>query len=243
MVDKELFERIADASCSIGELADFCADLDEREFDRDDSFRKYYRLERILSAIEKCERGEIDIDYLMTWAIAYNWIVMATKWANIEGTGLTGFEDYLIEEISQTLDSLSFFDGMVKKEEQAEQLESYKESFRLFDLFLSTVGEWTVSYAVGVTRDGPADVMPEEDDGYEENEEYDEDDEEFFFEEEDDLHGSFLAVNESKKLFEQFFSWGFSFNEKKMKERKITPEEMAERVAALQEAGYKEPSV
>lgn len=215
MVDKELLERISDASCGEAELADYCANLDEREFDRDDSFRKYYRLDRILSVIEKYERGEIGVDYLMMWAIAYNWIVMATKWAKTDHSGLVGFEDYLITEVSDTLDSLSFLDSMFPEEVRAEQLEGYKETFRLFDLFLSTVGEWTVSYAVGVTKDGPG----------------------------DDLHGSFLAVNESKKLFEQFFSFGCAFNEKKMKERKITPEEMTEKIAALKDAGYREPTV
>lgn len=242
MVDKELLERIADAACGADELADFCANLDEREYDLDGSFQKYYRLGRILHAIERFERGEIDVGYLTAWAMVYNRIIMATEWAKPPRSGLTGFEDYLIETISETLDSLSFLDSMNAEEEYAEQLEGYKDEFRFYDHVLSTLGEWDVSYAVGVTREDPEDAIPEEDDG--DDDEYEETDDEFDeLDDEDDLHGSFLAVNESKKLFEQFFSFGYAFNEKKMKERIITPEEMAEKIAALKDAGYREPEI
>ena len=215
MVDKDLFERIADAACTTAELADFCVGLSERELDRDASFEKYYSLGRILSAIEKCERGEIDVDYLSMWATAYNWIVMATDWSDGGSTGIFGFEDYLTDEISDTLDALSFLSAAYKKEECGEQLANYKETFRLLDLFLSTRKEWTIFCASGVGADGPT----------------------------DDLHMSFLAVNESKKLFDRFFWFGYLFDGMKNKEQKITPEEMEERVAALKEAGYKEPSL
>ena len=242
MVDKELFERIADAACGADELADFCANLDEREYDLDGSFQKYYRLGRILHAIERFERGEIDIGYLTAWAMVYNRIIMATEWAKPPRSGLTGFEDYLIETISETLDSLSFLDSMNAEEEYAEQLEGYKDEFRFYDHVLSTLGEWDVSYAVGVTPDDPEDAFPEEDDydddDDETDDEIDEVDDEF-----DELHASFLAVNESKKLFEQFFSSGYRLNEARMKERKITPEEMAEKIASLKAAGYREPEI
>lgn len=243
MVDKELLERIADAACGADELADFCANLDEREYDLDGSFQKYYRLGRILHAIERFERGEIDVDYLTIWAIVYNRIIMATKWAKTDYSGLVGFEEYLIETISETLDSLSFLDSMNAEEEYAEQLEGYKDEFRFYDHVLSTLGEWDVSYAVGVTREDPEDAFPEEDDGDDDDD--DETDDEFdeFDDEFDELHASFLAVNESKKLFEQFFSSGYRLNEARMKERKITPEEMTEKIAALKDAGYREPTV
>jgi len=235
-------ERIADAACGEAELKQFCKKTDKQKLYYVDSFRKYYRLGRILHAIERFERGEIDVDYLTIWAIVYNRIIMATKWAKTDYSGLVGFEEYLIETISETLDSLSFLDSMNAEEEYAEQLEGYKDEFRFYDYVLSTLGEWDVSYAVGVTPDDPEDAFPEEDD-YDDDD--DETDDEFdeFDDEFDELHASFLAVNESKKLFEQFFSSGYRLNEARMKERKITPEEMAEKIASLKAAGYREPEI
>ena len=242
MVDKELLERIADAACGEAELKQFCKKTDKQKLYYVDSFRKYYRLGRILHAIERFERGEIDVDYLTIWAIVYNRIIMATKWAKTDYSGLVGFEEYLIETISETLDSLSFLDSMNAEEEYAEQLKGYKDEFRFYDHVLSTLEEWDVSYAVGVTPDDPEDAFPEEDD-YDDDD--DETDDEFdeFDDEFDELHASFLAVNESKKLFEQFFSSGYRLNEARMKERKITPEEMAEKIASLKAAGYREPEI
>lgn len=242
MVDKKLLERIADAACGEAELKQFCKKTDKQKLYYVDSFRKYYRLGRILHAIERFERGEIDVDYLTIWAIVYNRIIMATKWAKTDYSGLVGFEEYLIETISETLDSLSFFDSMYNEGEYAKQLKEYKDLFRCYDYILSTLGEWDVSYAVGVTREDPEDALSEEDDGDDEHDETDDEidevDDEF-----DELHASFLAVNESKKLFEQFFSSGCRLNEAKMKEQKITPEEMTEKIAALKDAGYREPTV
>ena len=219
MVDKKLLERIADATCEKAELADFCANIDEREYDLDGSFGKYYRLGRILHTIERFERGEIDVDYLMMWATAYDWIIMATERAkNDFSDRLIGFEDYLIEEISRTLDSLSFLDIFAETEEEyAEQLGDYKDVFLEYDYVLSTLGEWTASCTV---------IEPPED-----------------LADECDPDIRFLAVNESKKLFEQFAVFGYVFDVAKIKEPKITPEEMTERIAALKDAGYREPTV
>ena len=242
MVDKELLERIADAACGEAELKQFCKKTDKQKLYYVDSFRKYYRLGRILHAIERFERGEIDVDYLTIWAIVYNRIIMATKWAKTDCSGLVGFEEYLIETISETLDSLSFLDSMNAEEEYAEQLEGYKDEFRFYDYVLSTLGEWDVSYAVGVTPDDPEDAFPEEDD-YDDDDDETDDEIDELYDEFDELHASFLAVNESKKLFEQFFSSGYRLNEARMKERKITPEEMAEKIASLKAAGYREPEI
>ena len=215
MVDKELLERIADVACSQAELADFCANLDEREYDLDGSFQKYYRLGRILHAIERFERGEIDVDYLGTWATAYTWIIMATEWE--KSAGSVGFENCLAETISNTLDDLPFLEDLYPKEEWAERLEEYKKAFSEYDYVLSTLGEWTAFHAV---------IEPPED-----------------FELDNFPDVSFLGVNESKKLFVQFTVFGYVPDVKKIKEPKITPEEMAEKIAALKDAGYREPTV
>ncbi len=219
MVDKELLERIADAACGADELADFCVNLDEREYDLDGSFQKYYRLGRILHAIERFERGEIDVEYLAAWATAYKWIIMATEWERPDGVnGPIGYSDCLVEMISNTLDDLAFLEDLYPKEEWTEWLKKdYKKTFREYDYVLSTLGEWTAFHAV---------IEPPED-----------------FELDNFPDVSFLGVNESKKLFVQFTIFGFIPDVKRIKEPKIPPEKMTEKIVALKDAGYREPTV
>lgn len=77
MFDKELFNKICTVTCSFEELANFVTNIDEKEFDLDDAFEKYYSLERILCAIKKYKSKQISDKFLAYWANAYDWILMS----------------------------------------------------------------------------------------------------------------------------------------------------------------------
>ena len=129
MFDNELFERIFNVTCPFEELEEFVIGIDKKEFDLDGPFEKYYSAETILSAIKQYELQQIDGKYLAYWMNAYNWIIMGGFQLGDEGVTLKSF---LTEQISNTLDCLSFFDDS----ESWYNLEDYKSTFEVLDLAL-----------------------------------------------------------------------------------------------------------
>ena len=51
MFDQELFEKIVSLKCTEKELKAFCIDIDQKEFDTEYAFAKYYRFDYILHCI------------------------------------------------------------------------------------------------------------------------------------------------------------------------------------------------
>ena len=124
MYNKEVFDKIINATCSFDELEAFLTDINKKEFDLDNSFEKYYNVERILYVIRRYENKEIDDEYLSCWMNAYNWIIMAGF--KIESVNDEfSFKDWLMWEISNWLDGLTFFDDSA----DAFNVEDYKNSF------------------------------------------------------------------------------------------------------------------
>ena len=121
MYDKELFGKIISVSCTFEELEAFVINIDKKEFDLENAFEKYYDAERILYAIRRYEKKEISDKYLAHWMNAYNWIIMAGFRTQQENKEIV-FKDWLVWEISDWLDSLSFFDDS----EDYITLEDYK---------------------------------------------------------------------------------------------------------------------
>lgn len=127
MFDKILFSKICDAECSFDELSGFVKNIDKKEFDVDNPFDKYYCLERIISIIEKYQANIITEKYLACWMNAYNWIIMGGF--NVDnGDEPISLKEFLIWQICDWLDSLSFFDCGAEY-----NLEEYKESFETLD--------------------------------------------------------------------------------------------------------------
>ncbi len=124
MVEKKLLEKICEAKCSIKELEDFVHNIDEKNFDLDNPFEKYYDLDRIIAVIEKYQNGLINAKYLANWMNAYNWIMMGGFKIDDDDNHIN-LKELLIWLICDWLDSLSFFDCCGEYE-----LEKYKESFR-----------------------------------------------------------------------------------------------------------------
>lgn len=143
MFDKELFDKICNVTCTFDELKNFTVKISEQQFDLDNAFEKYYSLDRILLAIEKYQKQEIDDKFLACWANAYNWIIRAGfESSPFFAKGVT-IKEILIEEISDWLDSLSFF------EEEAECfiISEYIEVFSSLNTIYQNLDEWCFDYA------------------------------------------------------------------------------------------------
>ena len=150
MFDKELFKKICDVSCEFDELKKFTNKIDKKEFDLDNAFEKYYKVERIICAIEKYQAKKIDAEFLAYWSNAYNWIIMSGfKIEN--GDKSVSLKELLIFEISDWLDGLSFFDG----DDDFYDLEEYKTTFKVLDSVLQDIDSCEAIFALD----------PDEDDG------------------------------------------------------------------------------
>ena len=140
MYDKELINKICDLSCSFSEIE---ISQDSVKYDINNPFKKYYKLETIITAINKYKNGEITDKFLSYWASLYNWVICG------------GFNDNLIEEkgniilelvkalISDTLDALSFFDG-----DDKESLQDYVIGFNSLEDVYSTINNWVGYYTL-----------------------------------------------------------------------------------------------
>ena len=142
MYDKELFGKIISASCTFEELEAFVINIDKKEFDIDNAFEKYYDAERILYVIRRYEKKEISDKYLAHWMNAYNWIIMAGFRTQQENKEIV-FKDWLVWEISDWLDSLSFFDDS----EDYITLENYRDFFLITDKIYKSIDEWECVFA------------------------------------------------------------------------------------------------
>lgn len=142
MYNKKLFEKICNVTCSFEELETFVIKIDEKEFDLNNPFKKYYDLKIILYAIQRYEKKEIDDKYLAYWMNAYNWIIMGGFKIEPKDNSFT-FEEWLEWEICDWLDSLSFFD--VSRE--CYNLEDYKNSLAVLDKIYRNANDWDRVFA------------------------------------------------------------------------------------------------
>ena len=145
MFDKMMFEKICGVTCTLNELKCFNSKIDEKEFDVDNSFEKYYSFDVILKCIQlykdKCITGK----YLAYWCNAYNWIIMG----GFKGKAIDENEKnvdvatILIWDISDWLDSLSFFDA------EFYVLDEYISNFRILDSIYKNHKKWEIFYSFG----------------------------------------------------------------------------------------------
>ena len=150
MFNKQLYERICSVTCTEDELAEFCKD--ELECDTENPFDKYYSLESIEKCIAMYESKKVSDQFLAHWANLYNWIIMGGF--KTDDTEKTVSLNMLARwEISDWLDSLSFYDAQYHESEEYSPLtfrnptEIYKNSFRVFDGVYHAPNEWDVFYA------------------------------------------------------------------------------------------------
>ena len=138
MYNKEVFDKIINATCTFEELEAFVTNIGEKEFDTDKSFEKYYKLERILYVIHRYEKKAIDDEYLSCWMNAYNWIIMSGFKIESE-TKEFSFRDWIVWEIYNLLDGLTFFDDSA----DGFNIEEYKNSFIIVDKMYKNLNDWS----------------------------------------------------------------------------------------------------
>ena len=142
MYNKDLYNKIIHVSCSFEELETFVSGIDKKEFDLDNAFEKYYDVEKILYAINRYENQEVDDKYLAYWMNAYNWIIMAGFKIESKNNEIS-FLDWVVWEISDWLDSLSFFDDS----DDWFNLDDYRNSFKIIDGIYKNINEWDCVFA------------------------------------------------------------------------------------------------
>ncbi len=142
MYNVKLFEKIVDVKCSFEELKSFVTQMDKIEFDIDNAFNKYYNVDKILRAICCYKNKEIDDKFLAYWMNAYNWIIMGGF--KIASTNeAISFQDWVVWEISDWLDSLSFFDDS----DDWFNINDYENSFVILDEVYRNINDWECVFA------------------------------------------------------------------------------------------------
>lgn len=147
MFDRILFEKICNVTCTWDELKRFNSKIDEKDFDIDDCFKKYYSINSILKCIELYNDKRISDKYFSYWCNAYNWIIMGgfKGKANDENVKNVDLETILIWDISDWLDSLSFFD----EEYDDFDLGAYVDNLRVLDSIYNSPEQWDAFYSFG----------------------------------------------------------------------------------------------
>lgn len=142
MYNKELLEKICNVTCSFEELELFQIKIDKKEFDLEKPFEKYYDLDKILFAISRYENKEVNDKYLAYWMCMYNWLIMGYFEPVTKDNPVT-FKKWLEWEISDWLDSLSFFDDS----DDWYNLEDYKNTFKILDKIYNNLQDWNGCFA------------------------------------------------------------------------------------------------
>jgi len=154
MYNKDLYNKIINASCSFEELEFFVSDIDKKELDLDNAFEKYYDVNKILYVINRYENKEVGDKYLTYWMNAYNWIIMAGFKIESKNNEIS-FRDWVVWKISDWLDGLSFFDDS----DDWVSLEDYKSSFKVIDGIYKNINEWDCVFAHTDERGGYDDAV------------------------------------------------------------------------------------
>jgi len=145
MYDRELLESVATATCDYTKLLKEYPNQTKIEYDTVRPFEKYYRLSSILLSIEKYQRGEITDGELAHWACIYDWIING-RW-EVEEETVDKATFVIREEISDWLDSLSFYEAEFDESGEAKyDLETRKLIFGNLDFILQTISEWSFYY-------------------------------------------------------------------------------------------------
>ena len=145
MYNKNLYNKMINCECSFDELAEFSVNMSvKKDFDFNDSFNKYYNLDKILMAIEKYLNKTINAEYLTYWANVYNWILMASYFFNDNYSN--SFKQLLRNSISWELDALSFFDSVNIKQDRI-NLNKFIVEFKVLDYLYNRINNFMIYYS------------------------------------------------------------------------------------------------
>ena len=116
--------------------------LSKRDFDEENAFDKYYSFEKIKTALTKHQNRELDYQYFSNWCNAYNWIINGGFKNSQQSKRRTMIEQIIMEEISWSLDSLSFADKDLTKKDVIKHI----EEFKILDEIYRNFFDWKVLY-------------------------------------------------------------------------------------------------
>ena len=139
MEDSKLINRIIDATCTEDELYNFTKDIWDKKLEKDNSFKKFYSLDKILNVINKTIKKDLSISFFASWVNAYCWILSAEK-ANAWDFA-PRIEQFIKDMIYWTLDQLSFSDEYNKK-----YLNKAIKKFTFFNEILKNSNNWSHTF-------------------------------------------------------------------------------------------------
>ena len=143
MYDKDLIERVCNLTCS---KEDVCRNQTIIDYDYEYPFEKYYDVNIIIGAINQYITKEWDDQTLARWCCIYNWILWGGFSNNLK-EDLNPLEKYLFEDLSWSLDGLSFFDAENYFEESEDEIYEIIEYFTNWDHVWQTRDSWKGVYA------------------------------------------------------------------------------------------------
>lgn len=142
MHKNKLYDEILNLKVSKEAILEFGKDLSKRDFDEENAFDKYYSFKIIKTALIKHQNRELNYQYFSNWCNAYNWIINGGFKNRQENDRRTMIEQVIMEEISWSLDSLSFVDKNLTKKD----VNRHIEEFRILDEIYKNFSDWKVLY-------------------------------------------------------------------------------------------------
>lgn len=143
MYDKDLIERVCNLTCS---KEDVCRNQITINYDTEYPFKKYYDVNIIIGAINKYISKEWDDQTLARWCCIYDWILCGGFSKDLKEE-LNPLEEYLFEDLSWTLDGLSFFDAEYYFEESEDEIYEIIKGFKNWNHVWQTRDSWKGVYA------------------------------------------------------------------------------------------------
>lgn len=138
----ELFEKVIDCKLTQEELKAFLS-LPETEYDSDNSFDKYFSLDKVKYALGLYYSKKINDEYLSDWAGAYCRIIMATDWNSDEDITLKVNTEY---EIADWLEVVSFFGEGKSRRKDIRYLNKFYDSLNTLYGIRQNSDDWIAYY-------------------------------------------------------------------------------------------------
>lgn len=138
-------DKFVEYVCEVNERLFDQIDVDEVKFETFNPFFRYFKLEIIEKAINKYKDDRIDKDYLLSWFLTYNRLLNG-DFDEKANHSFNEVVDFVRNEITWQLDSLSLFD-------ESENLDDYLETLKTLNLILNTESDWIIYYSVSEDED------------------------------------------------------------------------------------------
>ncbi len=140
-------QKVLNLTCTEEEL--HSVNQTEFNYDKNELFRTHYDLNLILKVINLKINNKISDRFIGNWSCIYNWIICGGFSEDVREKEFNLIEMVCIEEISNTLDSLSFYDH----DENSFGLDRYKTLFECYDYIYHNSKKFKLFYVEGKIND------------------------------------------------------------------------------------------